>query len=441
MHRVPTCRRLPLVSILAMPLLGIAAFAWPAADARAATITVGNCNDSGPGSLRNAIANALSGDTIDMAGLTCSRIVLTSGEIVVPQRSLYLVGRSRSALTIDGNDASRVFRHAHIGRFRLTQVTIADGRAPTSQPDGGCIHSEFGEVELVRARIQSCVAAPGPLSSALTRGGAIFARVVLMTDSSAAFNSVPASQGQGGAIWAGTARILRSQIYDNRAWHGGAIYSSFNEGAVSLSYSLVKDNIARMLGGGLYVNSAGSVTINKSTLVGNRSQSDDAEGGAIYGSTWDDMLITDSTISGNRAATRSAVSSSRARIYNSTIAFNVETFECDAAIPYPYVLSSSIIARNTCLAGQGYDVNEANYYAVDNLVERARFRVSSSTIIADPRLAPLANNGGPTPTHALMADSPAIDRGNNGLQRAYDQRGPGFPRVRGAFPDIGAFER
>src|SRR5688572_27024831 len=145
MCRVPTCRRLSLVSIIAAPLFGIAAFAWPAADARAATITVSNCNDSGSGSLRNAIANALSGDTIDMTGLTCNRIVLTSGEIVVPQRSLYLVGRSRSALTIDGNDASRVFRHAHIGRFRLTQVTVADGRAPTSQPEGGCIHSEFGE--------------------------------------------------------------------------------------------------------------------------------------------------------------------------------------------------------------------------------------------------------------------------------------------------------
>jgi hypothetical protein len=441
MRRVPTCLRRFFVTFLAAPLLGLSAVAWPAADANAATITVGNCNDSGSGSLRAAVANALSGDTIDMSGLTCSRIVLTSGEIAVPQRSLYLLGRSRSALTIDGNDASRVFRHDHIGRFRLTQVTIANGRAPTSQPDGGCIYSEFGEVELVRARIQSCISEPGPLSSTVTRGGAIYARVVLMTDSSAAFNSVPATQGQGGAIWAGTVRLLRSQVYGNRAWYGGAIYSGFNEGGVSLSYSLVKDNIARMQGGGLYVYGAGTVTINKSTLVGNRSQSDDAEGGAIYGSTWNDMLITDSTISGNRAATRSAVSTSRVRIYNSTVAFNVETFECDAAIPYPYVLSSSIIAGNTCLAGQGYDVDDAYYYSVDNLVQRPRFRVSASSIVADPRLAPLANNGGPTPTHALMADSPAIDRGNNGLQREYDQRGPGFPRVRGAFPDIGAFER
>ena len=41
----------------------------------------------------------------------------------------------------------------------------------------------------------------------------------------------------------------------------------------------------------------------------------------------------------------------------------------------------------------------------------------------------------------LFSDSPAINHGGNVLNRAYDQRGPGFPRVKGAFPDIGAIER
>jgi hypothetical protein len=40
-----------------------------------------------------------------------------------------------------------------------------------------------------------------------------------------------------------------------------------------------------------------------------------------------------------------------------------------------------------------------------------------------------------------LSDSPAINRGGNVLNRTYDQRGPGFPRVKGAFPDIGAVER
>src|SRR5262249_51909307 len=72
----------------------------------------------------------------------------------------------------------------------------------------------------------------------------------------------------------------------------------------------------------------------------------------------------------------------------------------------------------------------------------------------DPRLGPLAFNGGRTQTHALLAGSPAIDRGDNAavdpvtaLPLARDRRGPGFPRRRDgtgdrrAFVDIGAFER
>lgn len=432
----PSRRPLLAASLCALALSVL----LPGSAAQAATRVVSNCNDSGAGSLRNAIAGALSGDTIDMTGLTCSAIVLTGGEIVVPQRSLYLVGRSRSALTIDGNASSRVFRHDHIGRFRLSRLTIANGRTPEANGDGGCIRSEFGEVELVRSRVRNCRADHGTITPYTARGGAIWARVVLMTDSAAHFNST-ALNGQGGAIWAGTVRLLRSQVYDNRAGYGGGIYAGFNEGGVALSYTLLKDNIARYRGGGVSASGARFLTINKSTLTGNRTESDRGEGGAISDGTYEPVLIVDSTISGNRAATFSVLTRYGARIYNSTIAFNVETYECNAAMDSPGVLVSSIVARNTCLAGQGFDLPEARYNARDNLVERPRFNVASDTIQADPRLAPLANNGGPTPTHALMSDSPAIDRGSNPLDREFDQRGPGFPRVRGAFTDIGAFER
>jgi hypothetical protein len=62
------------------------------------------------------------------------------------------------------------------------------------------------------------------------------------------------------------------------------------------------------------------------------------------------------------------------------------------------------------------------------------------TLHADPHLAPLADNGGPTATHAIAADSPAIDAGNNVAGLDTDQRGSGFARVVGAAADIGAFE-
>ena len=56
----------------------------------------------------------------------------------------------------------------------------------------------------------------------------------------------------------------------------------------------------------------------------------------------------------------------------------------------------------------------------------------------DPKLGPLANNGGPTLTTALLAGSPAIDAGDNASAPTTDQRG--FPRPVGAGPDIGAYE-
>ncbi len=71
---------------------------------------------------------------------------------------------------------------------------------------------------------------------------------------------------------------------------------------------------------------------------------------------------------------------------------------------------------------------------------------SPNEIIAGPVssvIGPLVDNGGPTQTHALVAGSSAIDKGNNGLIPAgvtTDQRGNGFPRIVGTTVDIGAVE-
>ena len=66
---------------------------------------------------------------------------------------------------------------------------------------------------------------------------------------------------------------------------------------------------------------------------------------------------------------------------------------------------------------------------------------STVTSLIDPKLGPLANNGGPTKTHALLVNSPAINKGdNNSLPGSTDQRGAGFPRIVGSIIDIGAFE-
>jgi len=61
----------------------------------------------------------------------------------------------------------------------------------------------------------------------------------------------------------------------------------------------------------------------------------------------------------------------------------------------------------------------------------------------DPRLGPLANNGGSTQTMALLPGSPAINAGSNALtpvDTQYDQRGAGYSRIGDGTVDIGAFE-
>jgi hypothetical protein len=65
---------------------------------------------------------------------------------------------------------------------------------------------------------------------------------------------------------------------------------------------------------------------------------------------------------------------------------------------------------------------------------------ASDLLNVNPQLGPLQNNGGPTQTMALLSGSPAINSGDNSGAPAYDQRGPGFPRIVNGVIDIGAFE-
>jgi len=62
------------------------------------------------------------------------------------------------------------------------------------------------------------------------------------------------------------------------------------------------------------------------------------------------------------------------------------------------------------------------------------------TLGADPKLLPLAANGGPTQTHALDVGSPAFASGSNPLRLGADQRGSGFARMSGTKTDIGAWQ-
>ena len=434
----------------------LCAFALQALGAASAAVrVVGNCNDSGAGSLRNAVAAASSGDRVDLTGLACSRIALTSGRIVVPQDDLKLVGPGAVALEIDGNRQDRVFEHTGAGTLHLQGLSVAKGRVTSPEAWGGCIYSA-ANVTLTRVRMHRCVAEKtSPLAGELAYGAGVFALgTVTMTRSSAFYNN---SDTIGGAIMASGVVLDHSKLYENFAWTGGGFYAL----NATVDYSLVRDNHAGRTGGGMFLNcgsprSECRLIIRNSTIAANRSRRE----AAFSAQSTHRIVIRNSTITDNVANQISVAwlptSSSQVwtfvRIYNSTIASNHEQplpgEACAGALRVTggleLLLESTIVSANTCSLGADMDIaggGGALAVGGNNIVGVSEVPIPDDTILtSNPRLAPLANNGGPTPTRRPLADSPALNRGNNVLDCVYDQRGPGFPRVQGAFAEIGAIE-
>jgi hypothetical protein len=455
---------------ICLPLAGVIAAGTHnarAVDAAASgvTIRVTNCNDSGPGSLRAAVAAALSDDTVDLRTLGCSRIKLTSGAIESFRKNLTLLGPGYARLTIDGNGTSSVLRHhppaptpdqtQADGRLRIVGMSIANGRLVESFARGGCIFSR-GDIVLVNAQVRHCLA-KDPFAGGGSSGGAIYAGRDVSLLHSAVFASsaldITARSG-GGGIWSfGHLTLDHSQVCNNySAGDAGGAAS----GALTVKSSTIHDNTAVGVVGGLLsfgTGSEGDARIDKSTIYNNRA---DIAGGAGLGAG-DHVLITQSTFSGNHSARNASAliidgrSPTKLSIRNSTFTRNVSDadFYGDriGAIELAGVLHihSTILAGNTC-SGLPQDIwGRAKFgdriQGDNNLINVSALSLPADTISADPRVAALANNGGPTKTHALLADSPAIDRGNNQLGFIYDQRGPKFLRVKGPGPDIGAYER
>ncbi len=433
----------PIVTALALalssPITAPHVFAAPLSvqsEHRPDSIVVGNCNDSGPGSLRDAVANAVSGELVDLSNLNCSTITLTSGAIEIPQDNLYLKysGEGGTPPTIEANLSSRVFHHTGSGTLRLVGLTITLGKYDNTnvyQPvpaSGGCVYSA-GSVYLLGSTVSSCTAKD-------TRG----------------------EDAAGGGIFSVHALTLSHSIVSGKSATSTARFAAgggvFAHSAIDVEYSSVSGNVASGLGGanvggGIAVVNTGRglSTIANSTIGANRA---DIGGGLMIsgsGSMHASAFVKNSTISGNMANHYAAAAYFRGPVTlaNSTIAFNQSAsgpaLEL-ASHTDPMVFESTILANNGnyALGDQGFALAITG---ADNLVVgvTGSILLPPDTISFDPMLLPLADNGGPTRTHALGNGSPAIDAGNNVAGLAVDQRGSGFARVFGAAVDIGAFER
>lgn len=409
----------------ALPLAAAVRVATAAADQLQApmVLAVTSCADSGNGTLRNALASMANYDTIDMTGLACSTITLSSA-LIVPQQvsNLTLAGPADHTLTISGNNNSRVLVHNGIGELLIDHLTLTNGSYTAGNHGGGCIYA-LGRLRVQNSTISNCTLNLG--SSFYTNGGGIYTHGnLVLSDSVLSGNQAITGTGSsigGGAFIGGNLTCARSTIRDNVA-----------TGPTGQSQA-----------GGVFV--AGSMQLDSCTITGNQAPS---IGAAQTAGT---VTCTNSTISGNSAANDHGglLGQGSITLDHCTIAFNTQFAKFFGAGLFAggtvLIANSSIIARNTSTQnGANYDLSLSNVSATfsgnHNLIMASNKNTPPNTVSDDPKLEPLADNGGPTLTHALQPDSPAIDKGDNIHGLPWDQRGVGYPRLDGAAPDIGAFE-
>ncbi|MBA8884976.1 right-handed parallel beta-helix repeat-containing protein [Dokdonella fugitiva] len=458
--------RRPLPSRPLAAALAVLLFADPLAhDAQArastpvragATVAVGECSES---ALRNAVATAGNGATIDLSALAGCTITLTAGEIAVTVDDLTLQGPADRSLTLSGNQASRIFAHTGHGLLRLDHLALTAGKHTTAYDQGkytvhrgtgGAVHSD-GSVTLS--------------SSSLTGSSVCHAT-----------GSNEYNEGFGGGVFAqGDVAVIRSTVSGNVAcgtvlpsalgvasYHGGAGGGIFAGGDVDIAYSTISGNGAYATGGG-GVYAQGNVTIAHSAITGNSATQKGGgvsirQGGPPVGDALVGLTVRASTISGNTAMDGGGVASlygSPVYVYDSTIAFNTASrtpvpgwFGGGGGIcgNGPLRLANSIVANNTA-HNNGADIAQFHlsgdappFDGDHDIIMSATPSPPAGTISADPGLLPLADHGGPTRAHGLAAGSIAIDAGRVTSGTFFDQRGAGFPRVLGAVADIGAFE-
>jgi predicted outer membrane repeat protein len=347
------------------------------------------------------------------------------------------------------------------GNVTLNRTTVSRNVAREA---GGGVYATGGTTTLRNSTVRNNVANEGggivannaTLLSSVVSGnranfstGGISAGNLSLTSSTVSGNSA----GSSGGINAGNATLMNSTVTNNTAKGGvGGIRASDQ---LIMTNSTVSGNSAGSDAGGIQANSA---RLTNSTVSGNSAGED---GGGIFAGG---LTMTNSTVSGNTARQLGGgVYVFRGTITNSTITQN-DAYLNGGGI-YHVPSSGELYVKNTIVADNyagydstlngGNDVVGAFASQGNNLIGVSAGNtgftngVKSDQVGAydnpiDPMLAPLANNGGPTMTHALLQGSRAIDRGNNGGAPTTDQRG--LARIKDGdrngvgVIDIGAFE-
>ncbi|WP_172969347.1 choice-of-anchor Q domain-containing protein, partial [Microcystis aeruginosa] len=371
-----------------------------------------------------------------------------TGDLDIKSRNnvLYIGAFNGQKATIDASgllNSDRVFHVLSGGALSLHNVVVTGGI--TSSSGAGISVNATGVLDLYNTTVSGNKA----LGSSSNGGGIQNRGFVYLRQGSVVSNNIASgsSSQQGGGVYnsGGTLIAINSTINNNQGGvYGGGISSV--AGSLTLINTTVSGNSAGN-GGGIR-NNGTSIALINTTVSGNNAS---YAGGGID-SSGDTFNLINSTITNNTVVDTQFVGRGGGGIYSLSTTF---------------FLKNTIVAGNTDNSNNGSDLlssglsgaifNGNNYNLIGDLTgAKGTIGTGTDIVNSNPGLAPLANYGGLTLTHALLAGSPAINAGNNSLilvdsedidgdgdtteQIPFDQRGTGFNRIFGGTVDIGAFE-
>lgn len=343
------------------------------------------------------------------------------------------------------------------GDLTLNETTISGGLAGS----GGGIYNYYGILTITNSTIS------GNNTNSGSGGGILNSGPLTITNSTISGNV--ANSNGGGILNVDTATITNSNISGNYADNGAGISNVGGTAEITITNSTISGNMGSFQngeGGGIY-NNNGTLTITNSTISGNIVAGQAGEGGGIF--TYSDnnnVTITNSTISGNYADDGAGIfNDGLTTIINSTISGNNANDRGGGIFSFgiEVTIMNSIVSGNTdnnggseIYSNGGIYADSFNIFGHAALTNAQAFENFLPTVPTDINATSddqnislvniinttLADNGGPTLTHDLPANSPAIDAGEEAVCGAapvngIDQRN--FLRDDG-FCDIGAYE-
>ena len=469
-------------------MLATVALAVPAT-ASATTYTVDTNQDlAGTGgctaaandcSLRRAIAHVSSPSDGIVIPRTVSKITLTNGQLVIDSKNVGIIGAGSRFTQISANDLTRVFLvKGSSPSLALTNLAVVHGHISGSGANAGGagIRVEAGTLALTGVAVQNNAADISGTAADSQGGAGIYdaGGDITVSSSSIVDNTLDiegtqagSTKGGGGIFNIGTgdlsvsdSKVARNSAFVKGFDHmgGGGIFHAPTGATAKLTVveSDVSDNQAQVNsetvtggnsgGGGIYDGSGNSDEVTRSLLSGNTvlgNGSTQLGGSAIFMGGGLLALSTSTAASngftlsiGSNDGTFGGALHNVRQIFSSTIADNTSNVGPGAWINTEAAIDTAhdtIFAGNSCATAPGKGpLNDQG----GNIDSGTTCPASHHNL--DPRLGPLAANGGPTRTMALLPGSPAVNTSIPDCAGSLDQRR--VQRPQGSGCDVGAFE-